>query len=155
MFLSKTSQLGIDYGGALLPLANLEDPAYLEQRPLEASALALSEDQNMITSMPSTVLLSRLSATSVLNPFFGYPVSTSSSNQHSLCFPYGRRRKRDLAHTLAILFWMRWKSHIVIGICLTVIGFVARVVFKKGVLRFLERIARWYMLLVKRRFSSN
>lgn len=121
---------------------DLEDPAYPEQHSGEASTLTLSEDQSMVT--PSTVPLSQLSVMSVLNPYFGYPVST-----------YGRRRKRDLAKTLATLFWMRWRTHITIVTCLTIIVLVARVVFRKGVLRFPKGIARWYMLLPKRRFSSK
>lgn len=149
------SALPQDYGGTLPSLANLEDPAHPEQRPREALTLPLSEDQTTVTSTPSTVPLSWLSATSALNPFFGYPVSTSSSNRRSLSLLHGRRRKRDLARTLAILFWMRWRSHITIGICLTIIIFVARVVFKKGALRFPKGIARWYMLLPKRRLSSK
>jgi len=151
----KTSQLDIDYGGTLPSLANLEDPAHPEQRPREALTLPLSEDQTTLASTPSTVPVSWLSATSALNPFFGYPVSTSSSNRRSLFLPHGRRRKRDLARTLAILFWMRWRTHITIGICLTVIVFVARVVFRKGVVRFPKGIARWYMLLSKRRLISK
>ena len=120
---------------------NLEDPAYPEQQSLEASTLTIPEDQTMAT--PSTVPLSQLSVRSALNPYFGYPVST-----------YGRRRKRDLAKTLAILFWMRWRTHITIVTCLTIIVLVARVVFRKGVLRFPKGIARWHMLLPKRRLSS-
>jgi retinaldehyde-binding protein 1 len=133
-------------------LANLEDP---EQPSREVLTLPLSEDQTTVTSAPSTVPISWLSATSALNPFFGYPVSTSSSNRLSLSLPHGRRRKRDLARTLLILFWMRWQTHITIGIFLTMIVFVARVVFRKGVLRFPKEIARWYMLLPKRRLSSK
>lgn len=135
--------MDIDYGGTLPSLVNLEDPAYPEQQSREASTLTLTEDQIMVT--PSTPpLLSQLSVTSALNPYFGYPVST-----------YGRRRKRDLAKTLATLFWMRWRTHITIVTCLTIMVFVARVVFRKGVLRFPKGIARWYMLLPKRRLSSK
>jgi len=149
------SALPQDYGGTLPSLANLEDPAQPVQRPREVSTLPLPEDQTTAASTPSTVPISWLSPTSVLNPFFGYPVSSSSSNRHSLSLPHGRRRKRDLARTLAILLWMRWQTHITIGICFTVMAFVARVLFGKSVLRFPKRIARWNMLLPKRRLSSK
>lgn len=134
--------MDIDYGGTLPSLANLEDPLYPERQSQEASTLTLSEDQTMVT--PSAVPLSQLSERSVLNPYFGYPVST-----------HGRRRKRDLAKTLAILFWMRWRTHIKVVTCLTIIVFVARVAFRKGVLWFPKGIPRWYMLLPKRRWSSK
>ncbi|KAL1710472.1 hypothetical protein EV121DRAFT_275673 [Schizophyllum commune] len=48
-----------------------------------------------------------LSPLSILNPFFGYPARHTS---HSL--PHGRRRRRDLARTLLLLFWARWGSTI-------------------------------------------
>ena len=121
---------------------NLEDPSYPERQSRESSTLYLSEDQTTVT--PSTVPLSQLSERSVLDPYFGYPVST-----------HGRRRKRDLVKTLAILFWMRWRTHITVVTCLTIIVFVARVLFRKGVLRFPKGIARWYMLLPKRCLSSK
>lgn len=57
----------------------------------------------------------QLPSTSLLNPFFGYPVSQTSS---TIMLPHGRRRKRDLAETLAFLFWMRWKKHITLSLVL-------------------------------------
>ncbi|KAI0339983.1 hypothetical protein BDW22DRAFT_1361069 [Trametopsis cervina] len=50
-----------------------------------------------------------LSALSLLNPFFGYPVTSSSSSSESAPYlRHGRRRKRDLVYTLARLWWVRW-----------------------------------------------
>ncbi|KIK69267.1 hypothetical protein GYMLUDRAFT_642466 [Collybiopsis luxurians FD-317 M1] len=92
-----------------------------------------------------------LSPTSVLNPFFGYPASFTSSPSpspsasslsphsqpssshgpygspsHSHLHPHlhlhhGRRRKRDLLRTLAALFWLRWRRSI-ITTCLSLVA---------------------------------
>ncbi|KAJ7646780.1 CRAL-TRIO domain-containing protein [Roridomyces roridus] len=51
-------------------------------------------------------------ATSLLNPFFGYPLSSFDGTQPPT-LRHGRRRKRDLAHTLLVLAWRRWKRRIV------------------------------------------
>jgi hypothetical protein len=92
-----------------------------------------------------------LSSTSILNPFFGYPVSyfsasTASHQDPALSFPssssastppdlrHGRRRKRDLAYTLLRLLWQRWKTHVRAALCLISVAFV---------LARLWRRARW------------
>ncbi|KAL1721984.1 hypothetical protein EV715DRAFT_194116 [Schizophyllum commune] len=73
-----------------------------------------------------------LSPLSILNPFFGYPSHAHTSSDHphqhapaslhpraahtrhahhrhtSHSLPHGRRRRRDLAKTLLLLFWARW-----------------------------------------------
>lgn len=47
-----------------------------------------------------------ISAThSPINPFFGYPIEPNSMNPR-----HGRRRKRDLFATLALLWWTKWKK---------------------------------------------
>ncbi|KAI0683144.1 hypothetical protein BC835DRAFT_1396842 [Cytidiella melzeri] len=63
---------------------------------------------------PSPSTHATLSSTSLLNPFFGYPI-TYSNEDLSASTPnlrHGRRRKRDLFLTLARLWWQRWKTHV-------------------------------------------
>ncbi|KAL1695001.1 hypothetical protein GGG16DRAFT_109525 [Schizophyllum commune] len=86
-----------------------------------------------------------LSPLSILNPFFGYPARSHHTRprhsahlharhaSHSL--PHGRRRRRDLAKTLLLLFWARW-------------GGVIRTILWTGALIWAGR--RWKRLLVGR-----
>lgn len=55
-----------------------------------------------------------LSSTSLLNPFFGYPVTYGNANSSSSTpsFQHGRRRKRDLVYTLAHMLWQRWRNYL-------------------------------------------
>ncbi|KAI0088158.1 hypothetical protein BDY19DRAFT_1010025 [Irpex rosettiformis] len=66
--------------------------------------------QGATTSAPPNIL----SSTSLLNPFFGYPVSYTETDLSASTpnLRHGRRRKRDLVYTLLRLWWSRWKNHI-------------------------------------------
>ncbi|KAJ6629488.1 CRAL-TRIO domain-containing protein [Mycena sp. CBHHK59/15] len=105
------SMLPKDYGGTLASLTELQDPLWNDppsplpapsgQSPPSAPSIApVAAQAPSITSIP---------ATSLLNPFFGYPVSSAGG---SPSLRHGRRRKRDLACTLLILAWRRWRRHI-------------------------------------------
>lgn len=76
-------------------------PAASEPRPRAAAVPEPHPEE------PAAPLQTVLSATSLLNPFFGYP-----SVHDPLAAPtprHGRRRKRDLLRTLARLWWARWR----------------------------------------------
>ena len=117
-----------DLGGYLPPLARMDDPLhvlsqacphllrYSEQASSTRAAPATSPQSprpgpasNDKRIPPSDLPRGVLSATSLLNPFFGYPVLFVGS---SVAPEYGRRRKRDLVYTLTQLLWARWKSHV-------------------------------------------
>ena len=107
-------------------MTHLHDPLWSHAAPLPS--MTVHKHQSEVSGLPSTsqhtsTTITSLSPTSVLNPFFGYPVS---SCQGSSFLPHGRRRKRDLARTLALLFWIRWRKHIVIGVLLAVCAFAVR-----------------------------
>ncbi|KAF7315892.1 Protein real-time [Mycena indigotica] len=112
-----------EYGGTLAPLTALPDPlrdiADSDSQPgkgptpsqppnghsTSVPEVPLEEEENaraLVPPRPVTVL----QPTSLLNPFFGYPVSSTGALHH------GRRRKRDLARTLLVLAWRRWKHHV-------------------------------------------
>ncbi|EIN11534.1 CRAL/TRIO domain-containing protein [Punctularia strigosozonata HHB-11173 SS5] len=145
-----------DYGGDLASLLELENPlldfvkpdtpaeSSNEPTPPDSSCTSEDEPSNHIQTMEQDRYLHRIPSlipTSVLNPFWGYPVtfsypfSSSSSDarsparppirahHHSSSVPYlrhGRRRKRDLLRTLALLWWTRWRGtlRIVFVLCL-------------------------------------
>ncbi|KAF8160690.1 CRAL-TRIO domain-containing protein [Crassisporium funariophilum] len=147
----KASALPKDYGGTLPSLALVEDP--IKPRRPQAEKLqetTLLEAQPSVSSSPPGAPVSWLSPVSLLNPFFGYPASTTS-NRRSASLRHGRRRKRDLAKTLATLFWIRWHTRITLGLCLAVIFFLAEIAFRKGFLRFQKGFSLWNMLLSHRR----
>ncbi|KIM45318.1 hypothetical protein M413DRAFT_441999 [Hebeloma cylindrosporum] len=149
------SNLPQDYGGILPPLSHLEDPIRPEQlEPQEESDIAAlaSEPEPTLRPNPSFISISWLSPTSLLNPFFGYPV-LSSSRRGPVSFRHGRRRKRDLVRTLAMLFWMRWRRHITALLCVTIMLCVLKRGFRKGNSRFPASISHW--LLSNRRLASN
>ncbi|RDB25475.1 Protein real-time [Hypsizygus marmoreus] len=107
------SSLPKDYGGSLLPLTLLDDPLRKPETPPDGIQ-PYAQNQPPVQPSPSP-LFTMLSPTSILNPFFGYP--TDSSDGY-LSLHHGRRRKRDLARTLALLFWIRWRKTIVVGLVL-------------------------------------
>jgi len=118
------SSLPEDYGGALPALKLLDDPLRTQETPLES--LATEYSQTQAADPPSALQLpafTSLSPTSLLNPFFGYPASSSYG---SLSLPYGRRRKRDLARTLALLFWIRWRKPLVVALLLAACAIILK-----------------------------
>ncbi|KAE9389884.1 CRAL/TRIO domain-containing protein [Gymnopus androsaceus JB14] len=106
------SSLPKDYGGYLPPLNSLDCLPPASPQP--------SPKSYMMSASPSPIYLS---PTSLLNPFFGYPVSSS---QGSPSLHHGRRRKRDLIRTLAILFWLRWRRPITTCLWLAALVFTGR-----------------------------
>ncbi|KAF9236354.1 CRAL-TRIO domain-containing protein [Melanogaster broomeanus] len=114
--------LPAEYGGSLAPLDQIEDPLHFEHQIIHAppdlrapsprSTDTHAQQVPSIKRPPSSVLLP---PTSALNPFFGYPVVTSSSTPHIV--RQVRRRKRDLLRTLAVLWWQRWGSRAISFVC--------------------------------------
>jgi len=124
------SGLPEDYGGTLPFLTRLDDPLWPNtistafrghttavHDGIHTSGSQCSVDHSMV------VAVTQLPSTSLLNPFFGYPVSQTSS---STTLPHGRRRKRDLAETLAFLFWMRWRKHITLSLAVATLIIIIR-----------------------------
>jgi hypothetical protein len=115
-----------EYGGSLPTLDQIEDALRSEYQrthtapscpsdfsaasaPASSSSSSRSTDPKVlqgpsIKRSPSSSVF--LAPTSPLNPFFGYPVITSSSSPHTI--RHVRRRRRDLVRTLAVLWWQRW-----------------------------------------------
>ncbi len=68
------------------------------------------QDALVVPRAPPSVL----SSTSILNPFFGYPIAFTEADLSSSTpnLRHGRRRKRDLICTLLRLWWQKWKTHL-------------------------------------------
>ncbi|PPQ66319.1 hypothetical protein CVT26_011150 [Gymnopilus dilepis] len=126
------SALPQDYGGGLPKLSLLEDPMSPRLPEAEIEVISAPPPPPISTPVPRTT--SWLSPTSLLNPFFGYPVSPPS-NRGLPYLRYGRRRKRDLVRTLLTLFWIRWHKHVIIGGCLTVLLMLCKLRFARLRLR--------------------
>ncbi|KAL1680554.1 hypothetical protein EV122DRAFT_288804 [Schizophyllum commune] len=114
---------------------------------ISTSSRTSSPSPSLNPPLPHAISLSPLS---ILNPFFGYPShahhhtpahmrSNAIHHRHhkhtSHSLPHGRRRRRDLARTLLLLFWARW-------------GGVIRAILWMGALIYAGR--RWKGLLVGR-----
>ncbi|KAJ7267638.1 hypothetical protein B0H12DRAFT_1200783 [Mycena haematopus] len=111
-----------DYGGTLASLTELHDPLWTDPPSPQ-----LGGSRETSSSAPSIVLatapsITTIPSTSLLNPFFGYPVSSSGG---APALHYGRRRKRDLVRTLLILAWRRWRRHIMA--CVWILVFILTV----------------------------
>ncbi|KAI0786560.1 CRAL-TRIO domain-containing protein [Abortiporus biennis] len=137
-----------DYGGELPYLSELEDPlhAYIRaasvhtiRRPLSGPSPSAPISTSPVTEKPAELApepplpeptLRHISPTSILNPFFGYPVYyTTDSKSSTPTLHHGRRRKRDLLRTLATLWWLRWRKQIsAVGVvvAVTILVVVAR-----------------------------
>lgn len=122
-----------DYGGTLPSLADLDDPLcaggqespyvrppskQLQQQQLSPSFVPLAP--YLVLDAPS---IARISPTSALNPFFGYPIQALGG---SPSLHHGRRRKRDLIRTLGLLFWVRWRRPISTCLWLFVVALTVR-----------------------------
>ncbi|PFH49760.1 hypothetical protein AMATHDRAFT_76020 [Amanita thiersii Skay4041] len=99
------SVLPKDYGGTLPFLTQLEDTFLSSSTPIESHA-----------SVVTDLTITQLPPTSLLNPFYGYPVSQINGLTTLTTLPHGRRRKRDLATTLSLLFWVRWRRQITLSL---------------------------------------
>ncbi|KAH6914400.1 CRAL-TRIO domain-containing protein [Coprinopsis sp. MPI-PUGE-AT-0042] len=117
-----------EYGGNMGSLPSLHDPL---QMLMASGVLSAPSELVHASSMSSEAVPDEQppplpsTSTSLLNPFFGYPVSSTSGHQLPL-LRHGRRRKRDLLRTLAMLFWTRWHSHIIFTCCLSAACIVLR-----------------------------
>lgn len=104
-----------DYGGTLPSLHDLEDHlSSIPPPPPIHSAIPISTMSAPSRHLSVAPQHTTLSPRSLLNPFFGYPV-TASLAYNVLTLHHGRRRKRDLARTLVFLWWERWRDRVTIG----------------------------------------
>lgn len=121
----------IDYDGELPPLKDTPDildfPGLQDYSPVGPR----SPSPPVVPVRPPP----RLSPRSSYNPYWGYPLH--SGNFHSTP---GRRRKRDLVRTLALLWWERWRVHATTGFIVTVVAAVLLVLRARGRLGILARI---------------
>ncbi|KAJ3809028.1 CRAL-TRIO domain-containing protein [Lentinula aff. lateritia] len=117
-----------DYGGSIPLLYSLAS------RPATpGSASSSPEPTKLHSDIGASTSLSpgHISPTSLLNPFFGYPASMARG---SPLLQHGRRRKRDLLHTLAVLFWLRWRRLITTCLWLIPLVLAGRLWFRKWLL---------------------
>ncbi|KAJ7661636.1 CRAL-TRIO domain-containing protein [Mycena rosella] len=106
-----SAMLPADYGGTLASLTDLRDPLWSDppsSQRADSGQPSASSSAPLIVA-PAPVIVTPIAATSLLNPFFGYPASSAGG---AAALHHGRRRKRDLAHTLLVLAWRRWRKHI-------------------------------------------
>jgi len=112
-----------DYGGTLASLTELHDPLWIDPPSPQLGAGDETSSSEPSIALVAAPLITAIPSTSLLNPFFGYPVSSSGG------FPslhHGRRRKRDLVRTLLILAWRRWGRHIMACIWMLVFTLTVR-----------------------------
>lgn len=132
-----------DYGGVVATLNLLEDPLWTQETTSHSGIVTRGEistpDPPLMKPPPSTT---SISPTSLLNPFFGYPAFLAYG---TLSLEHGRRRKRDLARTLLLLFWIRWRKVLIIGFLLAfsaaILKVGARGVYARSLRSFLARIS--------------
>lgn len=138
----------IDYGGSLPPLTCLSDPLRLSESP-SPRPQDPSQPYDLLPAYqpPAPTMSTSLPSTSPLNPFFGYP---ASSRHGFTSLQHGRRRKRDLARTLALLFWIRWRKHLIVGLLLAVCAFAVKLVMRRRLLHFPKGSLDWRALLSSR-----
>ena len=102
-----------DYGGAMSTLDLLDDPLWMQDTT--SSSEIVTRDEISTPDPPfgkHSYSPTSISPTSILNPFFGYPAFLAYG---SLSLAHGRRRKRDLARILILLFWIRWRKVLIVG----------------------------------------
>ncbi|KAK0455505.1 uncharacterized protein EV420DRAFT_1553992 [Desarmillaria tabescens] len=118
----------IDYGGVLEPLSTICDPSQRRQIFPSSQSFSTAETTDL-SPIPES---SSLSPTSMINPFFGYPVSVTG---RSASLHHGRRRKRDLAKTLMLLLWLRWRRQIRTCFWLGIFALAVRLWSRRWLLR--------------------
>ncbi|KAF9452764.1 hypothetical protein P691DRAFT_696412 [Macrolepiota fuliginosa MF-IS2] len=122
-----------DYGGILPFLTDLGDPLQSGSIQTFPSIAGVTEDgPSSSTSQPTSGYIPSISPTSMLNPFYGYPAASTRGYPQ---LHHGRRRKRDLARTLVWLFWLRWRTHIAIGVVLTALTLAVNFGLRRGLPR--------------------
>ena len=119
MSICLTLTIRADWAGDLPRLADIDNvlqdyatPSSLYTPAADSLVPHSSPAPHSHLETPTAAPLSNiLSSTSLLNPFFGYPVAyhTDASAPN---LRHGRRRKRDLVYTLARLWWQRWRNHV-------------------------------------------
>ncbi|KAF8629903.1 hypothetical protein AX15_003255 [Amanita polypyramis BW_CC] len=135
------SALPEEYGGTLAFLTRLKEPLLPNNTPATVRDQMTPQDGTRTSgSQPEIDIATgmatiQLPSTSILNPFFGYPASQISG---LITFPHGRRRKRDLAETLVLLFWMRWRRQITLGLVLATILIVVKICQTRRFVRVVE-----------------
>ncbi|KAJ7212931.1 CRAL-TRIO domain-containing protein [Mycena pura] len=155
------SMLPKDYGGNLASLTELRDPLRNVNGPLfpiqpdvgRPPSPSLSASAPPIVPVPSKARapsITPIPPISILNPFFGYPVS-SSDGLPSL--RHGRRRKRDLALTLFILAWQRWRRHILT--CVWILGVILAFRGRRALFRSSRAVQSVWKAVYKRSVTSN
>ncbi|KAK0448833.1 CRAL-TRIO domain-containing protein [Armillaria borealis] len=122
------SALPQDYGGVLEPLSTICDSSQGRQI-YSSSQSASTPETTYLSPIPGS---SSLSPTSMINPFFGYPVSVTGT---SASLHHGRRRKRDLAKTLMLLLWLRWRRRIMACFWLGMFALAVRLWSRRWLLR--------------------
>ncbi|KNZ82196.1 hypothetical protein J132_06268 [Termitomyces sp. J132] len=102
-----------DYGGTMSTLDFLDDPLWMQDTASRSEIVTRGEISTPDPPFGKYSLSpTSISPTSLLNPFFGYPAFLAYG---SLSLKHGRRRKRDLARTLLLLFWIRWRKVLIVG----------------------------------------
>lgn len=128
---SSVTDYRADYGGNLPFLTDLDNPLRPGRTWLSDASAVEDETPLAISHQPA----------SMLNPFCGYP-ATSTRGYPGL--HHNHRRKRDLARTLAWLFWLRWRSHILVVVVLTL---TCNFAIRKGSWRIPETFLGWRTIL--------
>ncbi|KII92678.1 hypothetical protein PLICRDRAFT_37455 [Plicaturopsis crispa FD-325 SS-3] len=146
-----------DYGGDIPSLEHLEDPLRPADRRPSATGQTSPElePSNLLTDVlpapqrhvqeptPPPQAAPSISATSALNPFFGYPVTLSSSPSGGVpALHHGRRRKRDLLRTLALLWWMRYGAYMRAALWVVFAGLAVKI-WTKRLARFPNTLITW------------
>lgn len=136
------TQLIIDYGGALPFLTDLDDPLRPGRTQPCSSTAGVIEDSSSSSTFhqPASGYISSISPTSMLNPFYGYPAASTRGYPQ---LHHGRRRKRDLARTLAWLFWLRWRTQIKTGAALAALTLIVNFGLRRGLLRSPRIFLSW------------
>lgn len=133
-----------DLGGDLPPLSSIESPLYRYITPVpesptssdrSAGSTAIPDRTDDTSPQPQPQFRHQapeaspprrtvVSATSLLNPFFGYPATAATADDSTSAptLRHGRRRKRDLFRTLVRLWWSRWRYHVNAVLVLLMLG---------------------------------
>ena len=120
-----------DYGGDLPSLSESPDILDYPGSPEYTPAERRTPSPPAISIRPSP----RLSPRSSYNPYWGYPVHSGNFQPAP-----GRRRKRDLLRTLALLWWERWRARATAGLIIFVVVSVLFALRARGRLGGLARM---------------
>ncbi|KZV66686.1 CRAL/TRIO domain-containing protein [Peniophora sp. CONT] len=127
------SSLPKDYGGELPLLKETPDILDFPGSPDYTAVDTRPPSPPMMPVRPPP----RLSPRSSYNPYWGYPVHSGNFQSTP-----GRRRKRDLVRTLALLWWERWRVRATAGLVVTFVAAVILVLRSRGRLGGLARMLR-------------